>query len=370
MKALGQVFVAALVLTSGVAHARHPGASRLIYMNRFGGEYYDGWPDDSRMNRASALAVDRAVLPAYPYDDTWGELVECVRDVFADFDVYVTEEDPGDLEHIEVVVGGSGEDIGHPEAGGIAPGTCSVLENAVVFVFAGDSTDLDRLCWTAGQEAGHAYGLDHVTFCDDIMTYDFTCASKDFTDVDAYCGEYVSRPCRCGGDTQNSHQLLLERLGPHPANAPPTVSIVAPADGAVVGPGFAIDVEATDDFGVDYVRLEIDGENVDTDGLEPWGFVAPADLANGTHSIAVQAVDYDGDSGSDAITVTLSGSDACPEPPCDPDAGSAGDGGDAPRHRAYGCGCGATPGPVAASFWIALALYVMSTRKIRFASDR
>jgi hypothetical protein len=346
----------------GTAGARHPGAKRTIFMNRFGGEYLRGWPSDSRINRSSVMNVDRAIVPAYPHDVTWGGIMDCMRDAFADFDIYVTDEDPGDVDHLEIVVGGLAEDLGlPPSVGGISPWSgCDVLENSIVFAFAGDSTDLDWLCWVSGQELGHSFGLDHVTYCDDFMTYDFTCSSRSFTDEDAYCGETSSRPCYCGGETQNSYQLLLERLGPHPPNAAPTVAIVSPADGAVVAPGFAVEVEASDDLGVDYVRLEIDGDQVDVDGVEPWGFVAPDDLAAGPHDVSVQALDYDGDSATDSITVTVAGGEPCPEP-CT-DAGT-GDGGADARHSEYGCGC-ATSAP-ASPVWILAALPLLCRRSRR-----
>lgn len=341
-------------LVPGVAEATHPDASYIVYMNRWGGEYVHGYPDDSRINRASALAVDRAVIPAYPHDVTWGRLVDCMRDVFADFDVYVTDEDPGDVEHFEVVVGGTGDDIGRPDVGGIAPSICVFAENAVVFAFAGASTDVDWLCWVSGQEVGHAFGLEHVTACDDLMTYQLDCSSRSYADIDAYCGEQASRTCWCtGSDTQNSHEILLDRLGPHPPILPPTVSIVSPEDGAVVAPGFPIDVVASDDREVSSVRLQIDGDDVDSDLDEPWAFVAPLDLADGPHEILVRAIDNEGAAGVDSITVTTSGGGDCAAPPC-ADAG-AGDAGAEARRREYGCGCDQAPLAPAGAWLLAIA---------------
>lgn len=352
-------------LTPDEGPVEHPGARRIVYLNGDGGVYTDGWPDDSGTNRASVVIGDSANIPAWGYGDaSWEFLLSCVRELFADYDVHVTDEDPGDAAHVECAVGGSPLDIGWPEtAGGVAPAGCGIIEEAVVFVFSNVyDGNLERICWTAGQEVGHAYGLDHVTLCDDVMTYDDTCPDKEFTDVDADCGEGVSRPCRCGGFTQNSHRLLLDRLGPHPANVPPTVSILAPADGALVDPGFAIDVEASDDLAVDFVRLRLAGEFVENDGSLPYGFVAPGDLPAGPLRIEVDAVDLDGASATDSVTVTVRGIDGCEGgPDCADAAASPLDAGTG-RRASAGCGCAAA-GPGGWGAALATAIFLCRRRR-------
>jgi len=329
-------------LRPGGRPMRHPGAGRLVFLNGGGGVYTSGWPNDSVTNRSSVIAGDSATLPVWSYDEaSWETVLSCVQDLFADFDVHVTDEDPGDVPHVECAVGGSPRDIGWPDTvGGVAPAGCGIIEEAIVFVFSNVySGNLDSICWTAGQEIGHAYGLDHENYCDDVMSYDHTCPDKGFTDRDANCGEFASRPCRCGGETQNSYQILLDRLGPHPPNAAPFVSIVTPGDGSVVEAGFQIDVEASDDLGVDFVRLRLAGEFVENDGLEPWHFVAPDDLPAGALLVEVEAMDYDGASATDSVTVTVITTDDCGGDPLCADAAPEADAGPPLRRKTYGCGC-------------------------------
>lgn len=301
-------------------------AAWVIYLNKNGGTFDPGWPDDSRMNRSSVLASVSGrteTLPAYSYGDaSWQEVLDCVRDLYADFDVYVTDEDPGETPHMETVVGGGPWDIGLPNGvGGIAPSGCEPVPNSVQYVFPdtyGPGGE-QGICEAAGQETAHSFGLDHEYWCPDVMTYLFDCyVNKTFVDEDHPCGEYGARGCSCGNATQNSYQWLMDVIGPAPDNRPPTISITSPADGDTVGTGFDVTVDATDDVGVSAVHLLVDDAEVDVANEAPWS-TAASGIAVGTHTIEARAFDVDGEQASATISVTVTdapGDECGPLDPC------------------------------------------------------
>src|SRR5689334_1636851 len=59
-------------------------------------------------------------------DETWNAVVECVREVFAPFAVEITEVDPRDAPHFEIIIGGQPQQIGLPAGvGGVSPFSCA-----------------------------------------------------------------------------------------------------------------------------------------------------------------------------------------------------------------------------------------------------
>jgi uncharacterized protein (TIGR03382 family) len=317
-----------------------------IYLNPNGGTFTRA-RDDSRLNYASAIQYDQATVPAYAYGDaSWDDVVSCVRDIYAPFDVTVTDADPGDVEHTECVVGGGGWDIGLPDVGGVASFDCAYIPNSVAFVFPEHSgDDPQRICETVAQETAHTFGLDHEYLCEDALTYLDGCGPKSFVDENASCGEYAPRPCACGGSTQNSYQTLLGVLGERPAGVAPTVSIVSPQDGAIVPPGFSIDAAVSDDSAIATVELVVDGTATDSRTAGPWSFTAPTAIGEGAHEIEVRATDADGTVASDSISVLVE-VDAPPadEPPNEGGGGGSDDGDFEGGHSVGLLGCSTAPG--------------------------
>jgi len=117
--------------------------------------------------------------------------------------------------HRELMVGGLPSAIGQSSGvRGVAPFSGSPLDNVIAFAFAvaiGD--DVDELCYYAGHELGHLYGLDHEFYCPDLMTYLQCAGTKTFSDFDAPCGEDAERACFLGADTQNSAAVLAAVAG-------------------------------------------------------------------------------------------------------------------------------------------------------------
>jgi uncharacterized protein (TIGR03382 family) len=253
-----------------------PGGAPLpVFLNRHGGTYIAGW-DNSATNTSSIVDSGSATVGAFIGSDAqWAEVLGCVQQQFAAFNVVVTDAEPSAGSYIEAVVGGSPDQIGLPwGVGGVAPidpYNCNLLDKAVVYAFAdvylGNGWGgTQALCETVTQEVAHAMSLDHVLICEDPMTYLNGCGDKWFQDEWGTCGEYEPRDCTCNRPSQNSVQILLEKLGPSDGSPPPppvednqapSISMVTPDDGATfqAETEVAITATITDDVGLTQVRL-------------------------------------------------------------------------------------------------------------------
>lgn len=286
------------VATAGLG-TRSSTSPAIIFLNRCrGGCFIEPGPEDSRQNSSSITAFP-AHFPEFPGTDTvWNEFVRCMKEMYLPFEIEVTDVDPGSAPHFENIVAGIPELIGLPiPAGGVAPGSCGVLENAISYTFAAlMPEDAEALCVTAAQETGHTFGLDHQMLCNDPMTYLPACGKHYFRRMDAHCGEFTPRACRCGDNYQNSYLTLLDTFGPRQRrlNLPPSVRIISPEEEGKVRPYFAINVEATDDRSVTSVRARVGGIDVGTSTISPYVFTAPEGLALGPILIWAEATDDEG----------------------------------------------------------------------------
>ena len=282
-------------------------AALILYLNRCeGGETFTPGNNDSRSNRSSIIGSTRS-LPAYPYGDaSWNAVLQCVRELYAPFNVEVTDVDPGSAPHDEAVVCGHPNDIGMQNGvGGVAPFNCRVIANPITFTFPEVWGNSPRnICETIAQESAHAWGLDHEHLCIDPMTYLTNCGNKSFQDIDADCGEFSPRSCQCGGTTQNSFRRLLALWGTA-TPTPPEVTVKRPSNGEAVEAGFPIEVEVIDSNGVDNVVLFIDGNKVAEGTEPPWIFNAPQDLTEGGHKLKAEATDILGAVGSTEINFVI-----------------------------------------------------------------
>jgi len=144
------------------------------------------------------------------------------------------------------------------------------------------------------------------------------------------------------GSAQTAVGLAWAAVGigsPPPSDAtPPEVQIVSPADGATVQPGFAVDVNATDDVGVLRVELSVDGALVGTDTAAPYAFTTDAGLAAGSHTVEATAFDAFNEA-SASITVTVADDDDGGGDDDGGDDDGGGVGGDDDDDMPGGCGC-------------------------------
>jgi hypothetical protein len=212
---------AAQVTASARAH------SRVIYLNHDGVILRPG-DNDSSQHRSSIIAQPTQIGRWDVDDDTWSQTVACIADMYAPFDVTVTDVDPGDAPHIEAVIGGDPSDVGLPDnVAGVSPFTsdCSIIESSVVFTFTDVlPDDPQTVCEIMSQEIAHSFGLDHEMLPSDPMTYLSYDGDRRFRDEMAPCGEFADRKCGVNGtmcrQRQNSVALLSQRLGVRGASDP------------------------------------------------------------------------------------------------------------------------------------------------------
>jgi len=265
-----------------------PAISKTLYLERCKGDcviHSNGSTSDARTN-FSAIPnpgdynvnefENAAHVPGIAADAEWNMFVTCMKEVYSPFNVTVTDVKPaaGISFHLALVAGkpaevGLGNDIL-----GIAPlaGDCSAQDNVISFSFANahpqtDPTDRAlNICWTVSQESAHAFGLDHQfvfadgrSACNDPMTYRTDCGGeKFFRNLQATCGEFMGRNCRCGPQ-QNSHLKLLSVFGEGTSIvAAPTSTITNPAVEDQALPPQVV-ASAFSKRGVDHVDLLLNG---------------------------------------------------------------------------------------------------------------
>lgn len=89
---------------------------------------------------------------------------------------------------------------------------------------------------------------------------------------------------------------------------PPTVEIINPHDGDTVDGTVYIEVTAIDDSGIIKVTFKIDGVEIGLDETAPYSCSWDTTLySNGWHTVTAIANCYDGDTGSDSVTVCVRG---------------------------------------------------------------
>lgn len=284
------------VLPSGQALG---GASNVIYLNGCFGPgdcTFTPGEEDSVTNRSSIIGTTSTLSPFEAGQTAWAAVVDCVQRAYLPFDIVVTDQDPSPAPHFEAVVAGTPDEVGfEPGVGGVSPFACGVIPNAVTYsfanVYAGSVPDI---CWTVAQESAHAFGLDHEFLCEDPMTYLADCGSeKWFRDEVVPCGEFEARDCMCGGTTQNSFAEIQALFGPG-VDAPPTVQITSPADGASVRKGFVVTASAADDIAIERVELLVNSRSHGVDTDPPYAITVPPSISDGVQRIQVRAYDvYD-----------------------------------------------------------------------------
>jgi Trypsin len=233
-----------------------------VYINRDGGSYTPGEPNDSAQN-ISSVPQQTLSVPAWDgSEEEWQDLVACVDELFSPFDIEVTDVDPGDASHLEAVIGGDPVEFGlMPTVAGVSPflSNCGVIDDSIVFVFPSVvGGDPRRLCETVAQEVAHSFGLDHQYLCEDPMTYLAGCGDKQFLFQESVCGEFEPRDCKCTR-TQNSAQMLLDRVG---RGSRPAIWLAQPSPGDLLAAGFPVQAAVT--HAPTSLELFVDGVLFDT----------------------------------------------------------------------------------------------------------
>ncbi len=211
------------VINRGVPRPQALSVSRKLYLNDCKPNgcvvTRTGFRNDSSLTNQSSIPDGpiggTKTLDAYAHPQAhWDQLVTCVRETFAPFNIEVVTDDPGSsVSHHEVMIGGTSRQLKTTlDAGGVAPFIdCGATEdNGLSFVFASQTNDIDFLCGAVAQEACHVWGLDHELDEDDPLTYLDLGSHKIFQNNNANCGEDTPRACQCDNETKNRPACLGE----------------------------------------------------------------------------------------------------------------------------------------------------------------
>ena len=171
--------------------------------------------DDSVGNVSSVVGGTSNLSPFEHGDAAFEEVVACMRRVLAPFDLAVVTSDPSPAPHSEIVVAGSPQQAGLSNGvGGIAPFSCSLIENAPAFAFANVFENDPRLiCEVAAAQVASLAGIEPLYDCRDITSYLPACGTRRFLDQATQCGIFSPSTCMCGGTTRNSFALMLAAYG-------------------------------------------------------------------------------------------------------------------------------------------------------------
>lgn len=322
-----------------------------LYLNFIGGMLTSG--GDNSAEDVSQLART-GNYPSFTQGNTKAiAIAQAVQADFAPYGITVVYETRPEkvIPYTMQMMSGDWQDtnIDSP-AGGVAPGAdCGSLgQRHVVYTFETGSTV--GMANTASQEAGHAYGLDHVLDCQSVMSY---CAIGDgsFRNTcaglcEAQCQGPNSAGCQlthemfCGEDSfaQNDAEEMAWMFGGNePDMEPPTVEIQSPADGDVLEAGADVDFRAVVDdnyggYGWKYVFTK-DGEvfydTPDYDRAvdeEYRAAVNLGDLQPGEYVFTIEVHDHFGHMATDTVTINVG--EASDSGPSDTSGDSVGDSGE------------------------------------------
>src|SRR3569623_1896409 len=290
------------------------------------------WTTDSRTDKSD---IGHGTLTQFSQSaEVWNQVMTCMQSTFSQFNVTITDVDPGTTPHLEVMVSGTGAQIGEPSGVlGVADFPCqsvgncqNIMSNAMVFDFANDpyySNNPLEICSTAAQEIAHTWALDHVVDKTDPMTYNPYVGMRLYKD-NQKCGSDCQGgqspfglTCTgtggnathlCSGNnqaTQNEVQLITQLFGGSaPDTTPPMVTITAPSNNASVMPGFTITATVTDDQAVASAEAKLDGTSLGVKTGTPYSWTAPANLPQGSPSLVVIGTDLKGNTAMASETVS------------------------------------------------------------------
>jgi hypothetical protein len=277
-----------------------------------GGDFDTGNPGSGAPGTVYTIppCTDPARVGSMTCDDAqWADIVACVVDTYAPYDVVVTDVDPGtSVPHHEAVAAGVASDLGlNMFVGGVGPisGGCALHEDTVSFSF-DIWPNIYEMCSTIAQETGHGFGIEHSFNCQDAMGSGYvnpSCGPQYFRNETLPCADESKagvsgggpRACICGGGMQNVHNKLLDVFGLNPTPLPaPETTLVMPTNGQTFGSGteFPISVAGNLRRGLGRAEVWFNGYKWMTQDAQrnqiAFNFTAPPDLPDGVIDVEVR----------------------------------------------------------------------------------
>jgi hypothetical protein len=263
-------------------------------------------------------------------------MLECQQQIqayldrwYADFNVIFTLTKPtSGAYYTEVVSSGGGAWCKvESTVAGVAPFLCKDLNGGVAYTLDGGQSAHDTAVIIA-QEQAHLLGLEHVSSDTDIM-YPYICRNCDgFENKSvAVTGD------RCDRQSQNSYQMMKDALGTWPGGPKPSafgcmddkqapsVSFLAPLNGASMGHDFSVKLNAHDDCGLSNVTLTVSPQGLTAstkNGPFEWDLTG----ISGKQTLTATATDSSGHKTVATLNITAPSDGAVPE--TTPATGAAG----------------------------------------------
>ena len=297
------------------------GEPRVVYL-----AYADGKAlPQTEVNACSGIAPKFVCKFAPTLEDCQRQIQTYLDKWYADLNIVFTLTRPTSGRfYTEVISSGGGAWCGlDSRVAGVAPFLCKDIYGGVAYTFMGGESAKQTAIIIA-QEQAHLVGLEHTVSDNDLMQPTICHDCDGFENANN-----VVKDDRCGRTQQNSHGLMMERLGawkggPKPAvfacksdTQAPTISITAPGNNAMVGHDFTVRVDARDECNVAKVTISLSPQKLSaTSTMSPYQW----DLTNitGKQTITVTAFDDVGHKTSTSVTVTAGVTAAVSVPGDDP----------------------------------------------------
>lgn len=266
------------------------GEAHRLYLHFGGADITVG--QDNPDTFTSFVPWSDSVIPAFDHTaftrgtiDTREKVIDAIRRwvqyFYAHNDLEVVTDQPAaGSDYGMMMVGGAPGDLGMPGGVlGISPMDCDKFERNVSFTFSEDHGTMQILVQTITHEAGHAFGLAHISNTQAIM-------NPSASNQEVYWGSgTVPDGQACDGSgQQDSFEMLKEMIGERDDTTPPWVEIYKPGHEAIVPNAFQALVHGTDNVVLYSVEFFVDGASIRKETLPEFAFQV-SNLPEGAHQL-------------------------------------------------------------------------------------
>ncbi len=226
-----------------------------------------------------------------------------VRHFYSPFNVIITSKrPPPGTDYAMMMIGGTGSLISRSPGAmvGVSPFDCgNTNKRDVAYTFSDSLGNLEDIVTTIVHEAGHGFGLAHVSNTKAIMN-PYVTSDPDWAEGNVPDGS------ACDGTRfQNCANVLAANLGSRVDAETPWVDFLTPGDGARIKPPFTVNIVTGDEDSLGrWVELFLDGTSL---GEKKWPYftwqVSIVDA--GRRELRARVRDRAGNTSSTTIHVTV-----------------------------------------------------------------